>query len=78
MGRFLFCAWAFIKNWLDCRTAKFYSVPIFGKLLATLANPLAAPQTPFCAARTLRRNSLRSVVFIPYSIQSLYVLTEVR
>ena len=39
------------KNWLDCVRAKFYSVPIFGKLLATFANPVASPQSKRCAAR---------------------------
>jgi hypothetical protein len=38
------------KNWLDCVRTAFYSVRIFGKLLATLANPVAAPQTMVSAA----------------------------
>jgi hypothetical protein len=38
------------KNWLDCVRVKFYSVPIFGKLLATLANPVATPQMMVSAA----------------------------
>jgi len=32
---------------------KFYSVPTFGKLLATLANPVAGPQSKRCAVRRI-------------------------
>jgi len=39
------------KNWLDSRQATVYSEPNFGKLLATLANPTAGPQTMRGAAR---------------------------
>jgi hypothetical protein len=38
------------KNWLDCVRATFYSDRNFGKLLATLANPVATPQTMVSAA----------------------------
>jgi hypothetical protein len=63
--------------------AKFYSVPIFGKLLATLANPFAGPQTIHRAACALAfsPNSFRSNHTARFALvkhPTLHVLTEVR
>jgi hypothetical protein len=71
------------KNWLDCDRAKFYSVPSFGKLLATLANPVAGPQTIHRAARVVA-SSPKFFAFsqparlTPVTHPTLHILTEVR
>ena len=68
------------KNWLDCVRATFYSDRNFGKLLATLANPVATPQTRVSAALriTFRRNPKKTTALSQWCIQPLHVLTEVR
>jgi hypothetical protein len=68
------------KNWLDCGWAKFYSVPIFGKLLAPLANPVAGPQTIHGAARTafFKPNSSQPARFALVKHPTPHALTEVR
>jgi hypothetical protein len=52
----------------------------FGKLLVTLANSVATPQTTVSAALTINfpPNSYKTALLIPWCIQPLYVLTEVR